>query len=54
MEHYRKWDRGDWEEEQIYREQGGGRPEKRRERKIEIQKAGKSSSYLCEICVSID
>lgn len=38
MEHYKKWDRGKWEEEQVYREQGGGRPAggKRREKKIEI------------------
>ena len=45
MEHYRKSDRGDGEEEQIYREQGGGKPEERKER-IEKQKAGKRSSYF--------
>ena len=32
MEHYRKSDRGDWKEEQVCREQGGGKPEERKER----------------------
>lgn len=50
MEHYRKWDRGDWEEEQIYREQGGGRPEKRREKLKYKKQVRAHPTYVKYVC----
>lgn len=43
--------RGDWEEEQIYGEQGGGKPDKRKERKLKYEKQVRAHpTYVKYVC----